>query len=255
MGRVDPEASREGSAGVGKGLRNGLRVAALIPALDEEEALPHVLAALDETSLVHEVVVVDNGSTDATAAVARRGGATVVREEERGYGVACLAGIRHLAASPAPPDLVVFVDADQAVAPTALRTLLDPLLEDRADLAIGVRVDPGGGVGTLQPHARFGNRLVLALAGLLFGARWRDLGPFRAIRLPALLALDMDDRTWGWTLQMQIRARRRGLRVVEVDVPHRRRIRGRSKITGSLTVSLRVGARMLLTLLRERLRR
>ena len=229
------------------------RLAVLVPALDEEDALPPLLAGLRARG-VRRVVVVDNGSTDATARVAREGGAAVVSEPARGYGAACLAGLRHLAAADPPPEVVVFLDADDDEAAKRVAELAAPVLEGRADLVVGVRRDPAGGTGTLLLHARLGNAVVLGLAALLFGRRWRDLGPFRAVAFDRLLALGMDDRDWGWTLQMQVRAELRGLRVLEVEVPHRPRARGRSKITGSLTTSLRVGGKMLWTLARERVR-
>lgn len=243
-----PEGSSEGNGGGPP----PPRVAVLIPALNEEEALPGLLASLPEP--IHVVVVADNGSTDGTARVARAAGAEVVTEPARGYGAACLAGIHTLRERLEPSDVVVFVDADQVVEPAAFRTVCDPVREGRADLVVGVRVDPGGGVGTLMPHARVGNRVVLAAARALFGRRWRDLGPFRAIRLGALEELEMDDVNWGWTLQMQVRAHLRGLRVEEVDVPHHTRTVGESKITGSLLTSVRVGVKMFYTLVRERLR-
>jgi glycosyltransferase involved in cell wall biosynthesis len=227
------------------------RLAVLVPALDEEESLPGLLEALPEEALV---LVVDNGSTDRTPEVAREGGAVVVRELRRGYGAACLAGLSALAERLERSSVLVFADADQAVDPETLETLVRPILEGRADLVLGARVDPGGGVGTLLPHARLGNHLILSLTHLLFGRRFRDLGPFRAVRFGDLLDLEMDDRDWGWTLQMQLRAVLRGLEVVEVDVPHRSRSAGRSKISGSPITSLRVGLKMLYTLARERVR-
>ena len=228
------------------------RTAVLIPALNEEQALPAVLAALPFDRL-HSVVVADNGSTDDTAAIARAAGAVVVREQRRGYGSACLAGIRHLAALATPPAAIVFLDADHPENAERLPVVLDPLARG-ADLALGVRVGPGGGTGNRHAHARWGNRVVLAAARLLFGRPFRDLAPFRAIRMGALERLGMDDRDWGWTLQMQLRAVRHGLRIVEVDAPHLPRSGGRSKISGRLGMSLRVGAKMFYTLARERLR-
>lgn len=225
----------------------------VIPALDEEDALPGVLADIPRER-VDRVVVADNGSTDDTARLAGLGGAEVVREEERGYGAACLAALAHLRSSAPRPDVVVFLDADHSDDPTVMDRLLTPVVEGRADLVLGVRRSPEGGTGTIPPHARLGNRLVLGLVRLLFGQRWQDLPPYRAIRTSSLERLDMDDRTWGWTLQMQIRAGRRGLVCREVDVPHRGRTEGVSKITGSLSASLRVGAKMFYTLARERLR-
>lgn len=228
-------------------------VAAVIPARDEEASLPGVLEAL-AAQPVGRVVVVDNGSRDATARVAEKGGATVVSEPARGYGSACLAGLRHLSAGPAPPEVVVFLDADHSDDPTALPRLVGPILRGDADLVLGVRRAPGAGSAPVPLHARLGNGLVLGLARLLFGHRFRDLPPFRAISFARLRELEMDDRTWGWTLQMQLRALRHGLRIREVEVLHRPRRAGRSKISGSLAGSLRAGARMLYTLARERLR-
>lgn len=226
----------------------------LIPARDEELSLAAVLGAILRPP-VDEVVVVDNGSRDATAAVAARLGATVVREPRRGYGAACLAGVRHLASSPQPPDVLIFADADWNGDPADLERVVAPIVAGSAGLVVGVRTSSGGpgGRGSAVPwHARAGNRLVLALVRLLFGYRFRDLGPFRAIRFASLLTLAMDDRDWGWTLQMQIRAAVRGLGVVEVPVTHRRRVAGRSKISGSLAGSARAGAKLFYTVFRER---
>lgn len=229
------------------------RTAVLIPALNEEEALPSVLAALPLRHL-HAVVVADNGSTDATARFAREAGAMVVREEERGYGAACLAGLACLESLDTVPESVVFLDADHPEDAGRLDFILEPLTRG-ADLVLGVRVSQGGKRGNLHAHAKWGNRVVLAIVRLLFGHRFEDLAPFRAIRYPALRRLAMDDRNWGWTLQMQLRAVRCGLEIVEVGTPHHPRSAGRSKISGRLGTSLRVGAKMFYTLARERLRR
>jgi len=228
------------------------RIAVMMPALNEEDALPAILAAISPT--VDHVVVADNASTDGTADVARAAGATVVYEAERGYGAACLAGIHYLAQLDTPPEVLVFIDADGSDDPADIERVVAPLLADRADMVLGVRRGVEGDVGTILPHARIGNRLVLALVRLLFRRTFADLPPFRAMRFDRLLELEMDDRNWGWTLQMQIRAARQNLRIVEMDVSHRRRTEGRSKISGSLSMSVRVGAKMFYTLARERLR-
>ena len=228
------------------------RTAVLIPALDEEQALPAVLEALPIDRL-HSVVVADNGSTDDTVTIARAAGAVVVREPRRGYGAACLAGIRYLSALATPPATIVFLDADHPEDAGRLPLVLDPVARG-ADLALGVRVGPGGGTGNRHAHARWGNRIVLVVARLLFGHPFQDLPPFRSIRRDALEHLAMDDRDWGWTLQMQLRAVRHGLVIMEVDAPHLPRSGGRSKISGRLGMSLRVGAKMFYTLARERLR-
>lgn len=225
--------------------------AVLIPALNEEEALPAVLEGLRATR-ADRVVVVDNGSTDGTAEVARRGGAEVVSEPKRGYGAACLAGIARLAEG-TPPDVVVFMDGDQSDDPAALEILLAPIDSGRAEFVIGIRTSEGR-QSAVPVHARLGNSLVAGGAALLHGLRFRDLGPFRAIRFDVLQALAMDDENWGWTLQMQLRAHRMGVSTVEVPVPHRPRAGGRSKVSGSVIGSVRAGAKMLLTLVTERLR-
>lgn len=231
----------------------GCRVAVLVPALDEEDALPRTFDALPD-GVVQDLVVVDNGSRDRTPEVARRAGAAVLFESERGYGAACLAGIEHLASLPEPPDVLVFLDADATTEAPHLPELVRPVAEGRADLVLGVRRAPGGARGNAHSHARAGNRIVLALTRLLFGFRFRDLAPFRAIRFSSLQDLAMDDRNWGWTLQMQIRAARAGLRIREIPVLHAPRAAGRSKISGSLGTSLRVGLKMFYTLARERFR-
>ncbi|TVR60473.1 MAG: glycosyltransferase family 2 protein [Gemmatimonadales bacterium] len=227
------------------------RVALIIPALDEEEALPRVLTELRELGLEPgRVVVVDNGSKDGTARVAARSGARVVQEPRKGYGAACLAGLGALTSDPDPPAVVAFMDGDGSDDPRALRSLVDPILEGCADFVVGVRQkEVSGGVPI---HARLGDALVRKMAWILHGVRLGDLGPFRAIRWTSLEALDMDDRDWGWTLQMQLRAHARGLRYLEVSVPHRARLAGRSKVSGALVPSLRAGLKMFRVLVAER---
>ena len=229
-------------------------VAVLIPALNEEETLPGVLADL-RTRSVGPVVVVDNGSTDRTSDIAVRGGAYLVTEPRRGYGATCLAGIDFLRSMPSPPTVLVFLDADHAEGPAQIDRISDPVLRGEADLALGVRQRGGGRVGTLFPHARLGNRLVLLLTRLLFGRSFRDLPPFRAISVRKLEELKMSDRSWGWTLQMQVRAIRCGFRIAEIEVAHGPRSGGKSKISGTILGTARAGSKMLFTLLRERLTR
>jgi len=224
-----------------------------MPALNEEEALPAILSALPEW--VDRVVIADNGSTDRTVLVAEEGGAEVTHESERGYGAACLAGIEHLSFHGIAPDILVFMDADGSDEPTEIEGLIEPIVSGRADLVLGVRQGEAGDVGTILPHARLGNQLVLGLTRFLFRRKFEDLPPFRAIEFNALKSLDMDDRNWGWTLQMQVRAAVQRLRIEEIGATHRRRQEGHSKISGSLIMSLRVGAKMFYTLGREYLRR
>jgi glycosyltransferase involved in cell wall biosynthesis len=228
-----------------------LRVAVLIPALNEEATLAGVIEGLRGVGL-DRVIVVDNGSTDDTVGVATAAGAEVVYEPRRGYGAACLAGIEHLAKT-GPPEVLVFMDGDQSDDPTAVDAVVEPIRAGRADLVVGVRGPFRSGASSAVPlHARLGNALVLGGARLLHGSRFQDLGPFRAIRFPVLQSLKMDDRTWGWTLQMQLRAHRLGVTIAEVAVPHRERAGGRSKISGTVSGSFRAGTKMLFTLFRER---
>lgn len=245
--QIDDLESKNMTAELGVDYRS---VAVLIPALDEEESLPGVLAALPPG--LGAVVVVDNGSRDGTSAVARAGGATVIEQPVRGYGAACLAGIDYLSNLAEPPAVVVFLDADHSDDPGNLPQLVDPILEDTADLVLGVRRSSTG--GTLPFHARMGNDAVLGVAKLLFGRAFQDLPPFRAIRLRSLENLKMDDRNWGWTLQMQLRAVQGHLRITEVDLPYRKRVSGRSKVSGSLVGSVGAGSKMIFTLVREWLR-
>ena len=226
------------------------RVDVVIPARDEEESIGQAIESLPAAS-VARVIVVDNGSRDRTAEAARRAGATVVSEPRRGYGAACLAGLAFLRAR--PPDVVAFLDADLSEDPAQLPELLAPIREGRADLVIGSRTLCERETGSLTPVQEFGNRLATFLLRLFFGARFTDLGPFRAIRWEALERLDMRDRGYGWTVEMQARAARAGLACAEVPVRHRRRRAGRSKVAGTLGGMLGAGVKIPLTILRVRL--
>jgi len=197
---------------------------------------------------VRRVVVCDNGSSDGTAEVARSRGAVVVRESRRGYGAACLRALDALRAD--PPDAVLFLDADGSDDPAEAEALLAPLVSGRADLVIGSRTLGRREPGALTLQARFGNALATRLMEWIYGVRWTDLGPFRAVRWEALERLGMRDRDFGWTVEMQVKAARAGLRGVEVPVRYRRRI-GRSKISGTVTGAVRAGAKILATIARE----
>lgn len=219
------------------------RVVVIIPALDEEEAIGPVLAEIPPVA--SEVVVVDNGSRDRTPEVARAGGARVVREPRRGYGRACLAGI---AAAP-DADIYAFFDGDHSDYPQQLPDVLAPILAGEADLVIGSRRRGRRLRGAHPRHAVLGTRLCVALMNLLLGTRATDLGPFRAITASALRRLEMEDRDFGWTVEMQVKAARRRLRVVEVPVDYRPRI-GRSKVSGTVSGTVRAGVKILATILR-----
>lgn len=220
------------------------RVALVIPALDEEAAIGAVVGAVPR-GWVDDVVVVDNGSQDGTGAVAAAAGARVVREPRRGYGAACWAGLRALA-----PDIevVAFLDGDGSQDPAELPRVVEPIAAGRADLVLGVRRFDRG---AHPRHAVLGTRAVAALLRWRFGVALRDLGPFRAIRRPALEALDLRDRSYGWPVEMVAKALRAGLRVAQVDVTQRPRVGGRSKVAGTLSGSLRAGWRFLRVTLRE----
>ena len=216
--------------------RRGIGV--IIPTRNEAAALPGVLHAI--LPRVAEVIVVDTASTDGTPEIAGRLGARVVAEPHRGYGRACLAGIAVLSPD---VDTVLFMDADAADRPEDLAVLLAPIQAGEADLVIGARrlcVERGA----LTPQQRFGNALACLLIRLIWGVRYTDLGPFRVIRRDALARLGMRDETWGWTVEMQVRAARLGLRVAEVPVGYRRRI-GTSKISGTLSGTIRAGWKIL----------
>jgi glycosyltransferase involved in cell wall biosynthesis len=220
----------------------------VIPALDEERSLPLVLADLPRPP-VRRVVVADNGSSDGTARVAAAGGAVVVAARRRGYGSACLAALDHLRHNQ-PPAIVVFVDADYSDHPEELPRLVAPLLAGDADVVIGSRILGRRERGALLPQARAGNLVACALIRLLYGHRYTDLGPFRAVSWQALEILGMSDPDFGWTAEMQVKALRRGLRVTEVPVSYRRRV-GVSKITGTLGGTIRAGYKILWTVLRH----
>ena len=234
-----------------------LRLDAIIPALDEEESLPFVLLATLAARIeaaaggrVARIIVVDNGSTDRTAEVARAAGAIVVREPERGYGAACLAGIAWLAAHD-PPDAVVFLDGDGADDPADLPGLVAPIAAGAAELVIGSRTLGGADRGSLTPQQLVGNAIAVAFIRLAYGGRCTDLGPLRAIRWDALGRLGMSDKNYGWTVEMQVKAMRHGQRVVEVPVRYRRRIAGRSKVSGTVAGTIGAGWKILATIARH----
>ena len=221
-------------------------VAVIIPALDEEDAIVRVLGDIPE-ELSAAVIVVDNGSTDRTAQRARECGATVVAEPRRGYGQACLTGMAEL---PEGVSIVVFLDGDYSDFPSEMNTLVDPIARGVSELVIGSRVLGKREAGALLPQARLGNALATWLIRRLFGVQYTDLGPFRAVRLSSLTRLHMVDRNFGWTVEMQVKAARQGLRITEVPVRYRKRI-GESKITGTLLGSVRAGYKILWTIFRH----
>jgi glycosyltransferase involved in cell wall biosynthesis len=226
-------------------MRDGKNVCVIIPALDEEAALPLVLKRVPPW--VDRVIVVDNGSRDGTRRVAFASGASVVLEPVRGYGRACLAGIR----AALDVDVLVFLDADGSDHPEQMVRVVDPIVTDGMDLVIGSRNLGELEAGAMSAPQRLGNYLAPLLIRLLWGQRFTDLGPFRAIRTTSLQELHMDAPTYGWTVQMQIRASRLGLRCVEVPVDYSRRRGGRSKISGTVRGVVGAGAGILACVFRE----
>jgi glycosyltransferase involved in cell wall biosynthesis len=222
------------------------RICVVIPAVDEEAAIGRVVAEIPTS--VAEVIVVDNGSRDRTAAIARSLGARVVPEPRRGYGQACLTGI----AAAGRADVIAFLDGDYSDYPGQLVDVLAPIVAGEADLVIGSRHLGRRATGAHPLHAILGTRLCVGLMNLLFGTRATDLGPFRAITREALERLEMRDRSFGWTVEMQVKAALHGLRVVEVPVDYRPRI-GQSKVSGTLSGTVRAGAAILGTLARYKL--
>ncbi len=234
-----------------------MKVSVIIPVLNEEDAIAKVINDIPQTvrtldaqneATVQEIIVVDNGCTDNTTAIAEQNGARVVTEPRRGYGHACLAGIAALETK--PPDIVVFLDGDYSDYPTDMSQLLHPILQGSTALVIGARTQ-GDAKEALLPQARFGNWLACFLIRHFFGVRYTDLGPFRAIRYADLLALNMQDKTFGWTVEMQLKAAKQGMPACEVPVRYRKRI-GTSKITGTFTGTLKAGYKILTTLIYHR---
>lgn len=223
---------------------SAVRSAIVIPALDEEGSLPAVLDAIP-ASLEARVVVVDNGSSDRTAEVARRGGAEVLHESRRGYGAACLAGIRHLDRTEPRPDVLIILDADHADDSSVLPDFVDRIARGEADFVVSTRTRGGAEPGSLTPVQVWGNRLQTAAINARFGTRLTDMGPMRAIRFEPLLNLGMRDPTWGWNVEMACKAARAGLKIVERPVQYRNRFAGDSKISGNWKGVAKAGSRIL----------
>lgn len=222
----------------------------IIPAFNEARAIAQVIG--DVPDEVDEVVVVNNASTDETEDNARAAGATVLTEPRQGYGFACLRGIEYAKAR--QPDVVVFLDGDYSDHPDEMPRLLRPIRDGEADFVVGSRIRGESEPGAMLPQAQVGNRVACTLMRWIWGAEYTDLGPFRAIRLEDLLALDMKDQTYGWTIEMQIKAVEARLRVQEVPVSYRKRV-GVSKITGTISGTVKASAKILWTIARFALRR
>jgi glycosyltransferase involved in cell wall biosynthesis len=222
----------------------------IIPAYNEEKSIAKVVQDIP-AGFVADVIVVNNNSTDATAELAAKAGATVLNEPTPGYGNACLKGIAYAAAKPkdTKPDIIVFLDGDYSDYPEEITKIVQPILDGRADMVIGSRALGNRESGSMMPQQVFGNWLATTLLRWFYGVNYSDLGPFRAITLNALLSLGMKDRTYGWTVEMQAKAAKQKLRYEEVPVTYRKRI-GFSKVSGTVKGSVMAGYKILFTIFR-----
>ncbi len=225
---------------------NSAIIDVVIPAFNEENSINRVLQDIP-SDLVREVIVCNNASTDQTAEVARANGATLVHQPIRGYGNACLKGLEHIAQNPAPPDIVVFLDADYSDYPEEMPQLVAPILKDDMDLVIGSRALGEMESGSMTPQQVFGNWLATNLIRFFYKYEFTDLGPFRAIRYDRLLAIDMQDKTYGWTVEMQVKAAKMQLNCTEIPVTYRKRI-GFSKVSGTVKGTILAGHKILWTI-------
>jgi glycosyltransferase involved in cell wall biosynthesis len=222
-------------------------VSVIIPALDEEEPIAQVVRECLATGLPDHIIVVDNGSADQTAQCAREAGATVVEEPRHGYGRACAAGVRALSPE---CEIVVFLDGDGSDCPELMSRLVDPIASGDYDFVIGSRTRGKREAGSMNFQQLFAGRLAGRLLSMLYGVRYTDMCPFRAIRRDSLERLRMREQTYGWNLEMQMKAAHAGLRILEVPVNHRRRSGGQSKVSGTLRGTCLAGARIIATLVR-----
>ncbi|MEQ9167236.1 MAG: glycosyltransferase family 2 protein [Fulvivirga sp.] len=220
----------------------------IIPAFNEENGVGSVIKEIPK-GLVEEVIVVNNASTDQTEKEAVKAGATVLKEEVKGYGRACLKGLHYISMKQVKPDIVVFIDADHSDYPEEMPDLLKPIIDDDVDFVIGSRALGKKERGAMTPQQVFGNWLATSLMRLFYNVRFTDLGPFRAIKYEKLKALDMQDKTYGWTVEMQLKAAKMKMKCVEVPVNYRKRI-GFSKISGTVKGTILAGYKIIWTILK-----
>ena len=218
------------------------KIKVIIPAYNEQDSIAHVIK--DIPSIVDEVIVISNNSTDLTEANAKNAGATVLQESNKGYGYACLKGMDYIAKQDSKPDIVVFLDGDYSDFPEELTKIVAPIIDQNMDFVIGARVKNLREEGSMMPQQVFGNWLATTLMSLFFGAKFSDLGPFRAIKYDKLLALNMEDKTYGWTVEMQLKVLKQKLSYLEVPVNYRNRI-GVSKVSGTIKGSIFAGVKIL----------
>ncbi|WP_422107222.1 glycosyltransferase family 2 protein [Winogradskyella sp.] len=218
------------------------KIKVIIPAFNEEDSIALVINDIPE--LVDEIIVVSNNSTDQTEDRARKAGATVLKEPRKGYGYACLKGMDHIAQQKDKPDIVVFLDGDYSDYPEELIKIVQPIIEEHVDLVIGARVKELRENGSMTGSQIFGNWLATALMKLFFRSTFTDLGPFRAIKYDKLLGLKMEDKTYGWTVEMQLKALKQKLSYREIPVNYRNRI-GVSKVSGTIKGAIFAGIKIL----------
>mgnify|MGYP000641243686 CR=1 FL=1 len=223
------------------------QIKVIIPAYNEQDSIAHVIN--DIPSIVNEVIVISNNSTDNTEKNAKEAGATVLQENRKGYGYACLKGMEYIStislSDPAKkPDIIVFLDGDYSDYPEQLTEIVAPIVNDNIDFVIGARVKRLREQGSMTPQQIFGNWLATFLMGVLFRAKFTDLGPFRAIKYDKLLALNMEDKTYGWTIEMQLKALKQKFAYVEIPMKYRNRI-GVSKVSGTVKGSIMAGIKIL----------
>lgn len=218
------------------------KITVIIPAYNEADSITNVINDIPE--IVNEIIVVNNNSTDKTEENAIKAGATVLTEKKRGYGNACLKGLEYIANQPEKPNIIVFLDGDYSDYPEELTKIVAPIIEKNIDFVIGARVKSLRETGSMTMPQIFGNWLATFLMKLFFGATFTDLGPFRAIKYDKLLALHMIDKTYGWTIEMQLKALKQKLTYTEVPVNYRNRI-GISKVSGTIKGSIFAGAKIL----------
>lgn len=218
----------------------------VIPAFDEERSIGKVVSAIPR-ELVTEIIVVNNASADGTAEAARGAGATVLDEPGRGYGAACLKGISYCEKALPYPEIIVFLDGDYSDFPEEMRALVQPIIDGSSDLVIGARSRAKRERGSMTVQQVFGNWLATNLLRLFFQANFTDLGPFRAIRFASLRSLNMTDRSYGWTVEMQVKAAKKRIRFMEIPVSYRKRI-GTSKVSGTLKGTVLAGYKILYTI-------
>lgn len=219
-----------------------INIKVVIPAFNEENAIENVIKEIP--NIVHEIIVVDNNSNDNTRIVANRAGATVLTEKRKGYGYACLKGLDYISQLEKKPDIVVFLDGDYSDYPEELTNLVKPIIENNIDFVIGARVKELRESGSMTPQQIFGNWLATFLMKFFFNAKFSDLGPFRAIKYEKLLQLNMEDKTYGWTVEMQLKVLKQKMSYIEIPVRYKNRI-GVSKVSGTVKGTIMAGIKII----------